>query len=82
MQIILNQYMKMVMINLILGIILCMIVMKYNQEIVQFLIVSGNIDSLITYLHSLKETKLILKFLVHIVVVQKDLSMFSHTTNV
>ena len=57
MQIILNQYMKMVMINLILGIILCMIVMKYNQEIVQFLIESGNIDSLITYLHSLKETK-------------------------
>ena len=57
MQIILNQYMKMVMINLLLGIILCMIVMKYNQEIVQFLIVSGNIDSLITYLHSLKETK-------------------------
>ena len=57
MQIILNQYMKMMMINLILGIILCMIVMKYNQEIVQFLIVSGNIDSLITYLHSLKETK-------------------------
>jgi len=57
MQIILNQYMKMVMINLILGIILCMIVIKYNQEIVQFLIVSGNIDSLITYLYSLKETK-------------------------
>ena len=31
--------------------------MKYNQEIVQFLIVSGSIDSLITYLQSLKETK-------------------------
>ena len=29
------------MFNLILGIILCILVMKYNQEIVQFLIASG-----------------------------------------
>ena len=35
------------MFNLILGIILCILVMKYNQEIVQFLIVSGSIDSII-----------------------------------
>ena len=43
--------------NLILGIKLCIIVMKYNQEIVQFLIASGSIVSLITYLQSLIETK-------------------------
>jgi hypothetical protein len=43
--------------NLILGIILCILVMKYNQEIVSFLISSGSIDSLINYLQSLKEPK-------------------------
>ena len=38
------------MFNLILGIILCILVMKYNQEIVQFLIASGSIDLIIGYL--------------------------------
>ena len=42
---------------LLLGIILCSIIINYNQEIVQFLIVSDNIDSLINYLQSFKETK-------------------------
>ncbi len=42
------------MFNIILGIILCLIFMSYNQEIVQFLIHSGSIDSVISYLESLK----------------------------
>ena len=42
------------MFNIILGIILCLVVMSYNQEIVQFLINSGTIDSMIGYLESLK----------------------------
>ena len=42
------------MFNIILGIIICLIVMSYNQEIVQFLINSGTIDSMIGYLESLK----------------------------
>ena len=42
------------MFNIILGIILCLIVMSYNQEIVQFLTYSGTIDSMIGYLESLK----------------------------
>ena len=45
------------MFNLILGIILCILVMKYNQEIVQFLVSSGSIDRMMEYLQSLKETK-------------------------
>jgi len=43
------------MFNLILGIILCILVMKYNEQIVQFLISSGSIDSLINYLQNLKQ---------------------------
>ena len=42
------------MFNIILGIFLCLIFMNYNQEIVQFLIHSGSIDSVISYLESLK----------------------------
>ena len=45
------------MFNLILGIIICIIVMKYNQEIVTFLISSDGMDSLINYLQNLKEPK-------------------------
>jgi len=40
--------------NLILGIILYIGIMKYNQEIVHFLIPSGSINYLINYLHKLK----------------------------
>ena len=36
----------------------------------------------LTHLKNFKEPKWILKFFVHIVVIQKDLSMFSHTNNV
>ena len=36
----------------------------------------------LTHLKNFKETKWILMFLVHIVVVQKDLSMFNHIINV
>ena len=42
------------MFNILLGIILCLIFMNYNQEIVQFLINSGSIDSVISYLEDLK----------------------------
>ena len=42
------------MFNIILGIIFCLIFMSYNQEIVQFLINSGTIDSMIGFLESLK----------------------------
>ena len=42
------------MFNIILGIIICLIFMNYSQEIVQFLIHSGSIDSVISYLESLK----------------------------
>ena len=41
------------MFNLILEIILCILVMKYNQEIVQFLIASGSIDLIIGYYKTL-----------------------------
>ena len=45
------------MFNLILGIIICIIVMKYNQEIVSFLISSDSMYLIINYLQSLKEPK-------------------------
>jgi hypothetical protein len=45
------------MFNLILGIVLCVVVMKYNEPIIDFLIHSGSLDTLISYLQSLKETK-------------------------
>jgi hypothetical protein len=45
------------MFNLILGIIICIIIMKYNQEIVSFLISSDSINLTINYLKSLKEPK-------------------------
>ena len=45
------------MFNLILGIVLCIIVMKYNEPIIEFLIHSGSVDRLIAYLQNLKETK-------------------------
>ena len=43
------------MFNLILGIIFCIIIMKYNEEIVQFLIALGSIDSIIGYFQKLKQ---------------------------
>jgi len=43
------------MFNLILGIVLCIIVMKYNEKIVQSLITSGSIDSFLGYLQKLKQ---------------------------
>ena len=45
------------MFDLILGIIICIIIMKYNQEIMSFLISSDNINLTINYLKSLKEPK-------------------------
>ena len=38
------------MFNLILGIIICIIVMKYNQETVSLLILSDSIETLINYI--------------------------------
>ena len=43
------------MFNLILGIILCILVMKYNQEIVFFLISSDSMDSIMNYTQRFKE---------------------------